>query len=63
MRERGLAVFDWDGGNMRARWPVLASLRKLGRRAVGRAGGSCDVISDEKVVQVHGIRGRDVLLR
>ena len=61
--ERGLAVFDGDGGDVRARWLVLASLRELGRRATGGASGSLYVVSDEEVVEVHGVRGRDVLLR
>lgn len=62
VRERGLAVFDGDGGNVRAHRPVFASFRELGRRAVGGAGGSRNVVSDEEVVEVHWVRGRDVVL-
>lgn len=61
--ERGLAVFDGDGGDVRARWLVLASLRELGRGATGGASRSRDVVSDEEVVEVHGVRGREALLR
>lgn len=62
MRQGGLTVLDGDSGDVRARWLVFASLQELGRRATSRACWGGNVISDDEVVEVHGVRSRDILL-
>lgn len=62
MRKRRLAVLDRDGVYARPRRLVLALLRKLRRGAGGETGRGRDAVSDNEVVEVHGLRRGYVLL-
>lgn len=63
MREGSLAVLDGNGGDLPTQWPLLALLGEVGRRASCDTSWSRHVLSNDKIVQVHRVRNRVVVVQ